>query len=114
MLDIREGGKPITTHNVLEDGLGDGKLEDGYSRHVPVPDRQMQKAFDYVVGEVIGEARNKGKELRQHIIEGSFPIMDGADKMREQFQDFRIEMTEERATPQGWPSVVSEAEEIKN
>jgi len=114
LIDIREGGKPITTNNVLEDGLGNGRLEDGYSRHVPIPDRQTQKALDYAVGEVMGEALKHGKELRQHIIEGSFPIMNGADTMREKFQDFRIEMTEERATPEGWPSVVHEAEEIKN
>jgi len=112
MIAIREGGKPLTTHNILEDGLGDGRLEDGFSRHVVPLDAQMQKLSDEAVGQVIGEARTKGKELRQHILDGSFPIMSGADTMREKFQDFRIEMEQTKATPHGWPEAVYEAEEI--
>jgi len=111
---VQQGDKPLTTHNVLEDGLGDGRLEDGYSRAVYQPDRQTQKALDYMVSEVMPEARKLGVNIRQHILDASHPLMAAADSMREKFQDFRIEMTEAKAVPHGWPSAVYEAEEIKN
>jgi len=107
---LREGDKPITTKNVLEDGFGNGMPEDGYSRHVPVPDRQMQKALDNIVSSVMGEARDRGRELRQHIHDASFPLMDAVDKWRNKYQDLRIEMQDQKAAPPDWPEAVFEAE----
>jgi len=110
---LRNGQKIISTRNVIEDGLGDGKLEDGFSRNVPRPDRQMQQISDELVGQVMGNAGHL-TNIKQDDLDFAGPLMNEADQLRGTFQDFKIRMKKERATPDGWPSVVYEAEAIED
>ena len=111
--DLRKGQRPLRTAHVIEDGLGDGRLEDGYTRNVLRPDPQAQKAFDAMVSAVMPEAEAAAGNIQQQHLDDAIPLMARALKVREQFQDFKEEMKATRATPDGWPNQEYEAEEIE-
>jgi len=109
---LRDGANAITTKNVIEDGLGDGRLEDGFVRNVLRPDPQAQKVFDEMKDAVAGDLKNAG-DTRQRILDEAKEHLPRAHRMRLEFQDFKIEHKKTMATPKNWPEAVFEATEVQ-